>query len=58
MNKKQLMDKYLAKLEEIQKNGDVEVRHGREDDLLCDLLIELGFEDIVELYKSSTKWYS
>ena len=58
MNKKQLIDKYLAKLEEIQKNKDVEVRHVREDDLLCDLLIELGFEDLVELYESSTKWYS
>ena len=39
-------------------NGDEEARHIYEDDLLCDLLTELGYEEIVEQYNKTGKWYA
>ena len=56
----EIKEKYLTKLIEIQSNydGDTECRHIYEDALLCELLIELGYEEIVNQYKETGKWYS
>lgn len=39
-------------------SGDVEVDHCSADDLLCDLLLELGFDDVVAEYEEIKKWCS
>jgi hypothetical protein len=38
--------------------GDTEIAHGDADDLLCDLLIELGYYDVVNEYNKIDKWYA
>ena len=56
----EIKEKYLSKLIEIQNkyDDDTECRHGYEDDLLCELLKELGYEEIVNQYNKTGKWYA
>lgn len=37
---------------------DVEIAHSKADNVLCELLMELGYEDIITAYKDVPKWYS
>jgi len=48
---------YINKLKDIQKGEDIENRHIEEDRLLCDLLEELGYIEIVKLYNKTIKWF-
>lgn len=52
--------RYLKKLKEVQDEycGDEECRHGCEDDILCELLKELGYKELVKQYESTNKWYA
>ena len=38
--------------------GDQEIDHGHADDILCDALRKLGFDDLVDLYETVDKWYA
>lgn len=60
MNKKEqeIYAKYLAKMKEIPKTGDNEGNHAEADGLLCELLDELGMNEITEEFRSINKWYS
>lgn len=49
-----LSDKYVYELNEYTKEAD----HEYSDDTLCQLLLDLGYEDVVEAYKKVPKWYS
>lgn len=53
-------DEYLLKMKEIgEKYGnDEEVCHGLADDLLCQILNDLGYNDIVEEFEKLPKWYA
>jgi uncharacterized transporter YbjL len=51
-------DKALIKLRKLQKSHDTEVAHCSADNVLCDLLKTLGFEDVVHEYYQVDKWYS
>lgn len=37
---------------------DIETTHIAADEVLCNLLTELGYQDIVDVYKEIRKWYS
>ena len=37
---------------------DLEVRHGRADDLLCGVLRKLGYEEGIDIYEKMDKWYA
>lgn len=50
----ELSDKYVDELNEYTKEDD----HEYSDDTLCQLLLDLGYEDVVEAYKKVPKWYS
>lgn len=50
----ELSDKYVDELNEYTKETD----HEYSDDTLCQLLLDLGYEDVVEAYKKVPKWYS
>ena len=39
-------------------DGDVEAIHQQADDVLCELLKALGYEDVVEEWRKVPKWYS
>ena len=56
-DKKRLERKYLDRLEEAEKY-DCETYHMKADQVLCDLLNELGFSTLVERYDSEDKWYA
>lgn len=56
-DKKRLESKYLDMLEEAE-NDDCELYHIKADQVLCDLLNELGFGALVERYDSKSKWYA
>ena len=47
----------LAKLRAI-KGWDVERAHAEADDILCELLIALGYSDVVLAYNAVEKWYA
>ena len=57
-NNSYLAMKYLRQLKEQNRGHDIEVEHSISDDILCDLLIELGYTELVEFYKSTPKWYA
>ena len=49
---------YLEKLIALQKLSDIEVAHYEADDVLVELLSNLGFDDIVNEYAKINKWYA
>jgi hypothetical protein len=56
-----LMNRSLEKLKQDfmqSKDADIEMVHSIADEVLCDLLLELGYELVVEEYKKVPKWYS
>lgn len=56
-DKKKLESKYLDRLEEAEKD-ECELYHMKADQVLCDLLNELGFGALVERYNSKSKLYA
>lgn len=50
----------ILELKEIQlSNLDEEMNHARADEILTDLLISLGYEDVVQAYEQvQPKWYA
>lgn len=48
----------IALLLEIQKDDYAETAHVTADRVLCDLLRELGYGNVVEEYEKIDKWYS
>ena len=49
---------YISRLLEEVKSGDTEHAHCEGDDILCELLTELGYADVVEVYMKVPKWYA
>lgn len=60
--KEELSSKYVKLLKEIRdleaETGDTEVAHSSADDALISLLLELGFEKVVDYYNVIPKWYA
>ena len=42
----------------LQDMWDVEEAHKKADDILCEALRQLGYNELVSLYKKIDKWYS
>jgi len=53
-----LKEKYLNKLKEKCSSGDIEINHYNADDVLCELLESLGYNEIVTEFKKLEKWYA
>lgn len=53
-------DDFEDKMMEILERGaaEPEVNHGDADDLLCEMLIDLGYKDIIAIYHRISKWYA
>lgn len=49
---------YLNRLKTLKETDNPETAHADADDVLCELLYELGYEEIVEAYKAIEKWYA
>lgn len=48
----------IKKLKELQQSGDTECAHSDADDLICELLLELGYEEVVTEYHKIDKWFA
>lgn len=44
------LKKYTEKMSQAINNFDYEAGHGGCDDVLCELLTELGYKDVVDIY--------
>lgn len=51
-------EKVLEALKAAQVNDDTEAAHSDADDVLCDLLISLGYQDVVDEWRAVHKWYA
>lgn len=49
---------YMKRLKAAQQNEDTESAHADADNVLCDLLLKLGYTKIVEEYNRVSKWYA
>ena len=49
---------YVDKLKKAYDYEDIEGSHYKYDDLLCELLNELGFNKVVDQFNSTNKWYA
>ncbi|MBQ8218454.1 MAG: hypothetical protein IJZ79_01645 [Bacilli bacterium] len=49
---------YLNKLSELKDLDDIEAIHVRADDILLEILLELGYKDIVDEYNTFEMWYA
>ena len=49
---------YMKRLKVAQQNEDTESAHADADNVLCDLLLKLGYTKIVEEYNKVSKWYA
>lgn len=48
----------IEKLKDVSTWSDTEQAHFKADDILCDLLCELGCEDVVLEFSKIKKWYA
>ncbi len=48
----------IAKLKGHQSDWPDEEGHKRADDILCELLTAIGYEDVVKEYEKVGKWYA
>lgn len=51
-------EKALSELSEIAKSSDQEVTHVDADEVLCQLLVALGYQDVVNAWDEIPKWYA
>jgi len=54
----ELRKSIIERLKVCQQNLDIEMAHSDADDLLCELLRELGCSDVVEAWDEVPKWYA
>jgi len=50
--------KYIQKLKQLQGDGDTEIVHVKADKILCELLTELAYTEVVEEFNKLEKWYA
>ena len=53
----QTVSKHIEKMQECVEDGDAESAHGKADQLLCEFLRELGYNELAEKYDEVKKWY-
>jgi hypothetical protein len=56
--KEELSERIKIKLLAEVDNPSIEDGHMNADDALCELLIGLGFDEIVDIYDKVKKWYA
>ena len=49
---------FANEMRRIARNNDPELNHISADELMCDLLCSLGYDEGVEIFKNMMKWYS
>lgn len=58
MSDKKLIEQSVENLKKINENLSNWEAHQHSDNLLCKLLIKLGYKEVVDEYKKSHKFYA
>lgn len=53
-----LHEKYLTKFKEKCLSVDIEINHSNAEDILCELLEDLGYNELITEFKKLEKWYA
>jgi hypothetical protein len=53
-----LLEHYLALFNNNCTSSDIESNHIEADEILCDLLEDLGYQNLVNEFKKLKKWYA
>lgn len=56
--KADIIKEAVEKMKECVNNGDTEVAHLDADAVLCDVLTQLGYKELVDVYNQVGKWYA
>lgn len=51
-------DAFAYEMRMIARGDDEEVEHSDMDDLMCEILTSLGYEEGVQIFKDAHKWYA
>jgi hypothetical protein len=51
-------DEFFRRMREIEKSADPEGGHLAADELMCEILDDLGYGDGVEIFERMGKWYA
>ncbi len=51
-------EEFAAQMRNINRSLDVEGKHGEADDLMCQLLRELGYAEGVVIFEAMDRWYA
>lgn len=56
---KEQKDEFIKELKELSKNDNaIEINHITADNILCEVLKLLGYDEIVKEYDKISKWYA
>lgn len=51
-------EEIITRLKELQQSNDIESAHIQADWIICNLLEDLGYKNIVKEYDAIMKWYA
>ena len=51
-------EEIIARLKELQQDGDIESAHIQADWIICNLLDDLGYAEVTKEYDKISKWYA
>lgn len=54
---KEINDKYLDRMQECEECEDTEIAHMDADELIIEILNDMGLEDIANSFEDTEKWY-
>lgn len=52
------LNEYLEKMRKLIELDDDEIAHIKADNILCEILMREGYNELVALYDQVPKWYS
>lgn len=55
---REIAERILTEMKELEGPGDAEACHSMADALLCEMLVILGYDEIVEAWNKVDKWYA
>lgn len=51
-------EEFKTAMEDVFKSDDIELRHIQADQIMCDTLRELGYENGVKVFEKAYKWHA
>jgi hypothetical protein len=58
IKKEDIIKEAIEEMKTLVNNDDYEIAHIEADDILCNVLKKLGYEELVDVYEQVGKWYA